>query len=82
MSESINLPRLGDTVDEVLILEWLVSVGSQISQGDPLVRVETDKVEVDVESPFSGVLEEISVNVGDEVKTGSLICRIIKSEEI
>jgi pyruvate/2-oxoglutarate dehydrogenase complex dihydrolipoamide acyltransferase (E2) component len=76
MSEAVNLPRLGDTVDEVLVLEWLVSVGSQVVQGDPLVRVETDKVEVEVESPLSGSVEEILVNVGDEVKTGALICRI------
>ena len=59
MSEAVNLPRLGDTVDEVLVLEWLVSVGSQVVQGDPLVRVETDKVEVEVESPLSGSVEEI-----------------------
>ncbi|NQV97724.1 MAG: hypothetical protein HQ486_08010 [Acidimicrobiaceae bacterium] len=76
MSEPVNLPRLGDTVDEVVVLDWLVSVGSQVSQGDPLVRVETDKVEVDVESPWSGVVEEILVNIGDEVTTGSPICLI------
>ncbi len=76
MSEPVNLPRLGDTVDEVLVLEWLVSIGSQVTKGDPLVRVETDKVEVDVESPLSGTVEEILVGVGDEIKTGALICRI------
>ena len=76
MSEPVNLPRLGDTVDEVLVLEWLVSIGSHVNKGDPLVRVETDKVEVDVESPLSGTVEEILVGVGDEIKTGALICRI------
>jgi len=78
MSEPVNLPRLGDTVDEVLVLEWLVSIGSQVNKGDPLVRVETDKVDVDVESPFSGTVEEILVGVGDEIKTGALICRIVE----
>lgn len=78
MSEPVNLPRLGDTVDEVLVLEWLVSIGSHVTKGDPLVRVETDKVEVDVESPLSGTVEEILVGVGDEIKTGVLICRIVE----
>ena len=78
MSEAVNLPRLGDTVDEVLVLEWLVSVDSQVIQGDSLVRVETDKVDVEVESPITGRVDEILVNVGEEVKTGSPICRITK----
>ncbi len=49
-----------------------------MNKGDPLVRVETDKVEVDVESPLSGTVEEILVGVGDEIKTGVLICRIVE----
>lgn len=78
MSEltDVKLARLGDTVDAVVVLEWLVAVGDTVSAGDGLVRVETDKVEVDVESPFSGTVAELLVATDDEVATGTSICRI------
>lgn len=72
----VKLARLGDTVDAVVVLEWLVAVGDTVSAGDGLVRVETDKVEVDVESPFSGTVVELLVATDDEVPTGTTICRI------
>ena len=50
MQEVVNLPRLGDTVDQVLVLEWIVEVGQIVAQGDPLVLVETDKTEVEVDA--------------------------------
>lgn len=78
MSEltDVKLARLGDTVDSVVVLEWLVAVGDTVSAGDSLVRVETDKVEVDVESPFSGTVAELLVATDDDVATGTSICRI------
>lgn len=76
MSERVILPRLGDTVDEVVVIEWLVEVGSLVNKGDSLMRVETDKVDVDVESPFAGVVSELLVALGDEVKTGTVLCTI------
>jgi pyruvate/2-oxoglutarate dehydrogenase complex dihydrolipoamide acyltransferase (E2) component len=76
MAQQVILQRLGDTVDSVVVLEWLVSVGDTVAVGDALVRVETDKVEVDVESPFSGTVSTLVVAVGDDVSTGSPICTI------
>ncbi|MHB1128594.1 MAG: biotin/lipoyl-containing protein [Ilumatobacteraceae bacterium] len=76
MIERVILPRLGDTVDEVVVVEWLVAVGSLVKKGDSLMRVETDKVDVDVESPFAGVVSELLVAQGDEVKTGTVLCTI------
>lgn len=76
MIESVMLARLGDTVDEVVVLEWFVEAGSRVTLGDPLVRVETDKVEVEVEAPFTGVIVDCAVAEGDEVETGALLCRI------
>ena len=70
----VVLARLGDTVDEVVIVEWLVAVGAEVQPGDPLVRVETDKVEVDVESPYAGTVSALSVAEGDEVPTGATLC--------
>jgi len=72
----VVLPRLGDTVDEVVIIEWLVTAGQHVEIGMPLIRVETDKVEVDVESQHAGIVRELFVVEGDEIKTGSALCDI------
>ena len=53
------MPKLGETVDEVLVLEWSVSVGDVVSQGDTLMTVETDKVEAELPSPVSGTVVEL-----------------------
>lgn len=76
MAQQVILQRLGETVDSVVVLEWLVAVGDSVTVGDALVRVETDKVEVDVESPYAGTISALDVAVGDEVSTGSPICSI------
>lgn len=76
MIEPVVLERLGDTVDDVVVLEWLVAVGDQVAAGDALVRVETDKVEVDVAAPVAGTVVEVLAAEGDEVATGAVICHI------
>lgn len=76
MIEPVVLARLGDTVDEVVIVQWLVAVGDRVEVGTPLVRVETDKVEVDVDAPVAGVVVELTVSEDDEVATGSVLCQI------
>ncbi len=81
MIRPVTLARLGDTVDEVVVLEWFVEAGSSVEAGDALVRVETDKVEVDVESPYSGVIVDLVAAAGDEVETGATLCRIDTSAD-
>jgi pyruvate/2-oxoglutarate dehydrogenase complex dihydrolipoamide acyltransferase (E2) component len=76
MIDPVLLARLGDTVDEVVVVEWLVAPGTVVAEGDPLVRVETDKVEVDVPAPFPGTVVDHAVAEGDEVATGSVLCHI------
>ena len=56
MRVEVRMPRLGETVDEVVLLEWLVEVGSQVEEGAELALVETDKVETEVPSPWRGPL--------------------------
>ena len=68
------MPKLGETVDEVLILEWAVSAGDAVSTGDRLLTVETDKVEADLPSPVSGVVVELLVGIDDEVQVGAPVC--------
>ena len=81
MQEVVNLPRLGDTVNQVLVLEWIVEIGQIVAQGDPLVLVETDKTEVEVDAPVGGTVVEISAQVDTEVETGAPLCVIESSED-
>ena len=83
MSEKIVVPALGESVTEATVSKWLKSVGEKVSSDEPIVELETDKVNVEVPSPSNGVLENISVNEGDTVEVGALLgsigARAIKS---
>ncbi len=70
------MPKLGETVDEVVIIEWAVSVGDAVSEGDRLLTVETDKVEADLPSPVSGVVTGLLVDIDDDVVVGAPVCTI------
>lgn len=67
MATPIVLPKLGNTVESSIILEWHKSIGDAVSEGDILVEVETDKATMEVESPVSGTLLAQLVNEGDDV---------------
>lgn len=73
MKHAVKLPRLGDAVTEVVVMELLVDAGDTVDIGTPLMFVETDKVTTDVVSPVEGVLVRFSVDVGDEVQVGTPI---------
>ena len=73
MSEKIVVPALGESVTEATVSKWLKSVGQDVDSDEPLVELETDKVNVEVPSPSSGVLEKISVKEGDTVQVGTLL---------
>jgi 2-oxoglutarate dehydrogenase E2 component (dihydrolipoamide succinyltransferase) len=73
MSEKITVPTLGESVSEATVSKWLKSQGEQVSVDEPLVELETDKVNVEVPSPVSGVLGSIAVKEGETVNVGSLL---------
>ncbi|MEI6867768.1 MAG: biotin/lipoyl-containing protein [Actinomycetes bacterium] len=73
MKMTIKMPRVGETVDEVYLVNWNKSVGDSVSVGDSLMDVETDKATVEVPSPVAGTLVEIFFKAGDEIKTGDAI---------
>ena len=73
MSEKIVVPALGESVTEATVSKWLKSVGEQVDSDEPVVELETDKVNVEVPSPSSGVLENISVKEGATVEVGTLL---------
>jgi 2-oxoglutarate dehydrogenase E2 component (dihydrolipoamide succinyltransferase) len=73
MSQKITVPTLGESVTEATVSKWLKSVGEEIDSDEPLVELETDKVNVEVPSPFKGVLEKIIVNEGETAEVGALL---------
>jgi len=73
MSEKIVVPTLGESVTEATVSKWLKSVGENVDSDEPIVELETDKVNVEVPSPLSGVLEKINVAEGQTVEVGALL---------
>ena len=80
MSEKITVPTLGESVTEATVSKWLKSKGEKVSADEPLVELETDKVNVEVPSPISGVLGNITVKEGETVNVGSLLGTINNSK--
>ena len=80
MKKEVIIPRLGssDESDEV-ILHWLKTKGAKVQKGDALLEVETDKVNVEVEAPEDGLLDEITAQEGDFVKFGAVVAVIDKT---
>ena len=71
MSEKIIVPTLGESITEATVSRWLKNVGDQIETDEPLVELETDKVNIEVPSPVTGILSEIKFKKGKTVKIGS-----------
>ena len=78
MKKEVHIPRLGssDESDEVRILRWLKAEGAQVKKGEALLEVETDKVNVEIESPEDGLLQSINNQTGDFVKFGAIVAVI------
>ncbi|TJU15298.1 pyruvate dehydrogenase complex dihydrolipoyllysine-residue acetyltransferase [Escherichia coli] len=69
--KEVNVPDIGG--DKVEVTEVMVKVGDKVAAEQSLITVEGDKASMEVPAPFAGVVKELKVNVGDKVKTGSLI---------
>ena len=79
--KEVVVPRLGssDESDEVKILRWIKKEGEPVQKGEALLEVETDKVNVEIEAPESGILEEIRVKEGDNATFNSVVAIIALS---
>ena len=73
MSEKIIVPTLGESVTEATVSKWLKSEGEKVGPDEPLVELETDKVNVEVPSPSKGILEKITVQEGQTVEVGAIL---------
>lgn len=73
MSHQILVPSLGESVTEATVSKWLKQVGEKVDSDEPLVELETDKVNVEVPSPLTGTLSSIKAKEGDTVEIGALL---------
>jgi len=80
MSNQILVPSLGESITEATVSRWLKQVGEKVNSDEPLVELETDKVNVEVPSPLSGTLSSIEVKEGDTVEVGALL-GLVKDEK-
>jgi len=80
MSEKILVPELGESITEATVLKWLKNKGENINADEPVVELETDKVNLEVPSPIDGTLSEINFKDGDTVKVGTVLGTISDSK--
>jgi len=71
----VEVPDIGD-FEDIPVIEIHVSEGDRVSADDPLLTLESDKATMDVPAPFSGVVRELRVGVGDRVSQGTLLVTI------
>ncbi len=76
MTEKILVPVLGESIAEATITKWLKNKGDNINADEPLVELETDKVNLEVPSPINGTLTEINFKDGDTVEVGAVLGEI------
>ena len=76
MSETVNLPALGESVTEGTVTRWLKAVGDEVAVDEPLVEVSTDKVDTEIPSPVAGVLQEILADEDETVEVGAPLATI------
>ena len=73
MSEKILVPVLGESIAEATVAKWLKNTGDTVEADEPIVELETDKVNLEVPSPVKGVLTEINSKDGSTVEVGALL---------
>ena len=73
MSENILVPTLGESITEATVSKWLKNEGDSVNADEPIVELETDKVNLEVPSPVSGVLNKINSKNGSVVEVGSIL---------
>ena len=73
MSEKILVPALGESITEATVSKWLKNEGDTVNADEPIVELETDKVNLEVPSPVSGVLNKINSKNGSVVEVGSIL---------
>jgi 2-oxoglutarate dehydrogenase E2 component (dihydrolipoamide succinyltransferase) len=73
MPSNIVVPEVGESIVDARVAKWLRKEGDAVAAGDPLVELETDKIDVEVSAPHAGVLSRIDRKDGDDVKVGEVL---------
>ena len=82
MAVEIRVPALGESIVDAVIATWLKSEGDEVKQGEALVELETDKVNVEVSAEQSGVLQNILKQTGDVVTVGEVLGMVGESVKL
>ncbi len=75
-SENIILPAMSDQMTEAELLTWKVNVGDEIKKGDVIAEIATDKVDMDLDSPFDGKIVKLIAEEGSMVNVGETLAEI------
>ena len=79
--ENILLPAMSDQMSEAELLSWKVSIGDKVNKGDVLCEISTDKVDMDLESPYSGEIINLIASEGDVINVGESVAEIETEED-
>jgi pyruvate dehydrogenase E2 component (dihydrolipoamide acetyltransferase) len=81
MAKEVYMPALGMNQDTGTLLRWIKAEGDTVEKGEPLMEVATDKTDVEIEAPASGILRNVTAKEGDEIPVGQVIAVIAKPGE-
>jgi len=81
MSVEIQMPQMGESVTEGTVLEWHVSEGESVQEGDTVVEVSTDKVDAEVPAPATGVISKILAQPDETVQVGAVLAELEQGED-
>lgn len=82
MRTEVVMPRMGQSMEEGVVLKWLKAIGDKVTRGEQLVEIETDKATVDIEAFATGTLVEIIVQEGQAVAVGTVIAMIEDTQAV
>jgi len=76
MRENIIVPALGESITEATVSKWIKNQGEEVKEDEPIVELETDKVNIEVPSPAEGIISKINFKTGAKVEVGALLVTI------
>ena len=81
MAKDVIMPALGMAQETGTLIQWLKAAGEQVTKGEPLMEIETDKATVEIEAPASGILANVTAQPGDVIPVGQRIALILAPGE-
>ncbi|NMD34559.1 MAG: 2-oxo acid dehydrogenase subunit E2, partial [Planctomycetes bacterium] len=81
MAHNVLMPKAGQTMEEGTLVQWLKKEGDAVAAGDPIMVIQTDKADLEVEAQASGVLRKILVHEGQVVPVLSVVAVIAAADE-